>query len=61
MSLKCFKILLIVFSSDITAANKSVLESVLEFVFDSKQATNPYALIQASEVEEIRAHVCTIY
>jgi len=44
----------------LTAANKSVLESVLEFVFDSKQATNPYALIQASEVEEIRAHVCTV-
>ncbi|XP_025408544.1 probable E3 ubiquitin-protein ligase HERC1 isoform X2 [Sipha flava] len=41
---------------DLTPANKSVLESVLEFVLDSKQATNPYALIQASEVEEIRAH-----
>ncbi|XP_027837521.2 probable E3 ubiquitin-protein ligase HERC1 [Aphis gossypii] len=41
---------------DLTAANKSVLESVLEFVFDCKQATNPYALIQASEIEEIRAH-----
>jgi hypothetical protein len=44
----------------LTAANKSVLESVLEFVFDSKQGTNPYALIQASEVEEIRAHVCKV-
>jgi len=60
MSLKFFKILLIFFSSDLTAANKSVLESVLEFVFDSKQATNPCVLIQASKVEEIRAHVCTV-
>ncbi|VVC31643.1 Hypothetical protein CINCED_3A017272 [Cinara cedri] len=41
---------------DLTSANKYVLESVLEFVLDSKIATNPYALIQASEVEEIRAH-----
>lgn len=48
------------FSSDLTPANKTVLESVLEFVLDSKQTTNPYALIQASEVEEIRAHVCKI-
>lgn len=47
--------------SDLTPANKKVLESVLEFVLDFKQATNPYALIQASEVEEIRAHVCKIY
>lgn len=47
--------------SDLTPANKSVLESVLEFVLDFKQATNPYALIQASEVEEIRAHVCKIF
>lgn len=46
--------------SDLTPANKSILESVLEFVLDFKQATNPYALIQASEVEEIRAHVCKI-
>lgn len=46
------------FFSDLTPANKSVLESVLEFVLDTKQANNPYALIQASEVEEIRAHVC---
>lgn len=43
-----------------TPGNKSVLESVLEFVLDSKQSNNPYALIQASEIEEIRAHVCTI-
>lgn len=48
------------FSSDLTPANKTVLESVLEFVLDSKQTTNPYALIQASEVEEIRAHVSKI-
>lgn len=48
------------FFSDLTAANKLVLESVLEFVFDCKQATNPYAIIQASEIEEIRAHVCKI-
>lgn len=48
------------FFSDLTPANKSVLESVLEFVLDSKQFTNPYALIQASEIEEIRAHVCII-
>lgn len=47
-------------SSDLTPANKTVLESVLEFVLDSKQTTNSYALIQASEVEEIRAHVCKI-
>lgn len=46
--------------SDLTPANKHVLESVLDFVLDSKLATNPYALIQASEVEEIRAHVCKI-
>lgn len=50
----------LLFFSDLTPANKSVLESVLEFVLDSKQATNFYALIQASEVEEIRAHVCKI-
>lgn len=37
-----------------------MLESVLEFVLDSKQSTNPYALIQASEVEEMRAHVSNI-
>lgn len=43
-----------------TPANKTVLESVLEFVLDSKQTTNPYAIIQASEVEEIRAHVSKI-
>lgn len=48
----------IFFSSDLTPVNKLVLESVLEFILDSKQDTNPYALIQASEVEEIRAHVC---
>lgn len=61
-SLKILKyVFCIIFSSDLTPANKSVLESVLEFVLDTKQANNPYALIQASEVEEIRAHVCKIF
>lgn len=50
-------VLFFYFFSDLTTANKTLLESVLEFVLDSKQTTNPYALIQASEVEEIRAHV----